>query len=153
MQDVAGACPQPAGNVTDKSDSNMLDKACWAAATAVSPAAGMAIELSGIELSGIELSGDAARAIELSGAEAASPAPAAVEPPALGTGRADAGTLSTPATVGEMVEKFEVATPEVRLAVDHVASLAGFVAGLPLTSLCPRNRKKGPCLLQRGWRS
>ena len=136
----AGAGPQPAGYVTDKSDSNMLDKACWAAATAVSPAAGMAMELSGIELSGMELSGDAARAIELSGAEAASPAPAGVEPPALETGRAEAGTLSTPATVGEMVEKFEVATPEVRLAVDHVASLAGFVAGLPLTSLWPRNR-------------
>ncbi len=72
---AAGAGPQPPGYVTDRSDSNVLDNAAWAAATAVLPAAGTAMELSGMELSGMELRGEAARSIELSGAEAGSPAP------------------------------------------------------------------------------
>jgi hypothetical protein len=97
------------------------------------------MELSGIELSGIELRGDEARGIELSGAEAASPALPVVAPLAVETGRPEAGTLSTPATVGEVEEKLEVETPVVKLAVAHVASFAGAVSESPLRSLWPRN--------------
>jgi hypothetical protein len=73
--------------------------------TAVSPEGGAAMELSGIELSGMELSGDDARGIELSGAEAASLASPPELPVTLEGGTTDAGTVSTPATLGELGDR------------------------------------------------
>jgi hypothetical protein len=68
-----------------------------------------AIDPSGIDPSGIDPRGEAARpiepsGIEPSGAEAASPDPDE-ELPTLEAGTAEVGTVSTPATVGEVVER------------------------------------------------
>ena len=81
---------------------------------------GRAIELSGIELSGIELSGEAARSIELSGIELSGielsgaeevPPELPDEPSTVDDGTAEAGTVSTPATVGEPVVRDVVTVP------------------------------------------
>jgi hypothetical protein len=97
----------------------VFERAFSAPVIAVSLPFGMAIELSGIELSGIEWSGEDARAIELSGIELrgaeAALAAELVEPARLASGTADSGTLSTPATVGELTER------------------AALTAGLPVT--------------------
>jgi hypothetical protein len=123
----------------DRSDSNVVSSACWAAAIPLGsvPEPGTAMELSGIELSGIELSGDEARPMELSGmelrgADAVSPDPVPVAPETLAAGMADAGTVSTPATVCELVPReADTGAPVDSTAFDQRASLAPTVLGWP----------------------
>ncbi len=126
-QPVQGVCEdadeeptvQPAGYVIPMSDNRVLSSASWSAAIGLF-VPGTAIELSGIELSGIELSGEAARSMELSGMELSGielsgaeevPPELPDEPSTVDDGTAEAGTVSTPATVGKPVVRDVVTLP------------------------------------------
>ena len=128
----------PPGYVIPMSESRVLASACSVGGDRrVAPAVGTAIESSGIESSGIESSGDEARpiessGIESSGAEAASPEHPRCRPHSE-VGTAEAGTVSTPATVGLAVVNVAVTVLETTLSetLSRVAPQSRLGTGTP----------------------